>query len=53
MVDRLTKYYYIILFNEKYTVEQLGIIMLNTLIWYYKIQKGIGSNRSKSFSSNY
>ena len=39
IVDKLSKYSYIILFKEKYIVEKLGIIMLNRFIQYYKIVK--------------
>ena len=53
IVDRLTKYFYIILFKKKYTAEQLGTIMLNKLIWYNEIIKEITSNRNMLFTSNY
>ena len=47
IVDRFTKYCYIILFKEKYIIEKREIIILNKLIWYYKILKKITRNRGK------
>lgn len=53
IVDRLTKYCYINLFQEKYIVEQLKAIMLKKIIYYFKISKKITSNRIKLFIYNY
>lgn len=53
IVDKLTKYCYINLFQEKYIVEQLKAIMLKKIIYYFKISKKITSNRIKLFIYNY
>ena len=53
IVDKLTKYSHIIPFREKYSAEQLGTIVLDRLIWYHGIPKGITSDRDKLFTSNY
>ncbi len=53
IVDRLTKLSHLILFNEKYTAEQLGFIILDRLIRYYGIPEALISNRDKLFTSNY
>ena len=53
LIDRLTKYLYLILFKEKYTVEQLGFIILDRLIRYYRILEALISNRDKLFTSYY
>ena len=53
IVDKLTKYSLIILFKKLYTAEQLGFIILETLIKDYSIPKAITSNRDKLFTSNY
>ena len=53
MVDKLTKYFYIILFKEKYIAKKLKTIILNKLILFYRILKGITSNKNKFNLSNY
>ena len=53
IVDKLTKYSHIIPFREKYSAEQLGTIVLDRLIRYHGIPKGITSDRDKLFTSNY
>ena len=53
IVDRLIKLLYLVLFNEKYTAEQLGFIILDRLIRYYGIPEALISNRDKLFTSNY
>ena len=52
-MNKFIKYSYIILYKKKYIVKQLKIIILNRLIWYYRILKKITSNRNKLFTSNY
>ena len=44
IVNRLTKYFYIILFKEIYIAKQLKYIILNKIIRYYGILKEITSN---------
>ena len=53
MIDRLIKYCHIILFKEIYNVEQLKYIVLNQLIRYQRISRGLTNNRDKLFISNY
>jgi len=53
MVDKLTKYSHIIACKEKFTAEQLGYIVLDWLIKYHDIPKGLTSDRDKLFTSNY
>ena len=53
IVNRLTKYFYIIVFKKTYIAEQLGYIVLNRLIKYYRLLTGITSNRDKLFTLNY
>jgi len=53
MVDKLTKYSHIIACKEKFTAEQLGYIVLNRLIRYHDIPKGLTSDKDKLFTSNY
>ena len=53
IVDRLIKLSHLILFNEKYTAEQLGFIILDRLIRYHGILEVLISNRDKLFTSNY
>ncbi len=53
MVDKLTKYSHIIACKEKFTTKQLRYIVLNRLIRYYDILKGLTSDKDKLFTSNY
>ena len=53
MIDRLIKYCHIILFKETYNVEQLKYIILNRLIRYQKILKGLINDKDKLFTFNY
>ena len=53
MIDRLTKYCHIILFKEIYNVEQLKYIVLNRLIRYQKISRGLINDKDKLFTFNY
>lgn len=53
MVDRLTKYCHIVPFKETYDAEKLGYIVLDRLIRYQGIPKGLTSDRDKLFTSNY
>jgi len=53
MIDKLIKYSHIIACKEKFIVEQLKYIVLNRLIRYHDILKGLTSNRDKLFTSNY
>ena len=53
IIDQLIKYAVIVLFKEKYKVEQLAFILLDRLIRDYGIPKSIISDRDKLFTSNY
>jgi len=53
MVDKLIKYSHIIACKEKFTVEQLEYIVLDRLIKYHNIFKGLTSDKDKLFTSNY
>ena len=53
MMDRLTKYSHIVPFKETYTAEQLRYIVLDRLIRYHRISKGLTSDWDKLFTSNY
>ncbi len=53
MIDKLIKYLHIIACKEKFIAKQLEYIVLNRLIRYHDILKGLTSNRDKLFTSNY
>jgi len=53
MINKLTKYSHIIACKKKFTAEQLRYIVLNRLIRYHDIPKGLTSDRDKLFTSNY
>ena len=53
MIDRLIKYCHIIPFKEAYNVEQLKYVVLNRLIRYQEISKGLTNDKDKLFTSNY
>jgi len=53
MVDKLIKYSHIIACKEKFTAEQLRYIVLDRLIRYHGIPKGLTSDKDKLFTSNY
>jgi len=53
IVDKLIKYSHIIACKEKFIAEQLGYIILDRLIRYHGIPKGLTSDRDKLFTSNY
>ena len=53
MIDKLIKYLYIVACKKKFIVEQLKYIILNRLIRYHNILKGLTSDKDKLFTSNY
>ena len=53
MIDKFIKYLHIIACKEKFIVEQLRYIVLNRLIRYHDIFKGLTSDRDKLFTFNY
>ena len=52
-MDKLTKYAYFVLYKGTLTVEQLGFLVLDRLIRYYKIPRKLISDRDKLFISAY
>ena len=53
VVDKLTKYSLIILFKKSYNTEQLGFVLLETLVRDHGLPKAITLDRDKLFISNY
>ena len=53
MIDRLTKYSYMIFFRKKYTAKQFEYIILNRLIKYHELSKKIINDKNKLFIFNY
>ncbi len=53
IVDRLTKYLYFIPYSESINAEQLGYLVLNRLVRYYRIPMVFITDRDKLFTSNY
>ncbi len=53
MIDKLIKYSHIIACKDKFIAEQLEYIVLNRLIRYHNILKGLTSDKDKLFTSNY
>ena len=53
MINRLTKYFYIVPFKKEYIVKQLKYIALNKLIRYHELFKKIISDKNKLFIFNY
>jgi len=53
MINKLIKYSHIIACKEKFTAEQLEYIVLDRLIRYHGIPKGLISDKDKLFTSNY
>ncbi len=53
MINKLIKYSHIIACKEKFIAEQLRYIVLNRLIRYHDILKGLTNDRDKLFTSNY
>ena len=53
MVNKLIKYYYFILYNKTITVLELGHLVLDRLIRYYRLPDTILTDRDKLFTSAY
>ena len=53
IVDKLTKYAYFVLYKGTLTAEQLGFLVLDRLIRYYRIPRKLISDRDKLFISAY
>ena len=53
IVDKFTKYIYLILCKKEFTAKQTTYIILNRVIRYHGIPKSITSDRNKIFKSNF
>ena len=53
IVDRLTKYTYFILYKATLIAKQLGFLVLDRLIRYYRIPKVFVIDRDKLFTLAY
>ena len=53
MIDKFIKYLHIIACKKKFIAKQLKYIVLDQLIRYHNILKGLTSDRDKLFTSNY
>ena len=53
MVNKLTKYYHFILYNKTITALELGHLVLDRLIRYYRLLNTILTDRDKLFTSAY
>jgi len=53
IIDRLTKYSYLIPFQEKFDMKKMGQVLLDRMIQSYSILAVVTSNRDKLFSLAY
>ena len=53
IVDKLTKYIYLISYNERFTTKQTVYIVLDKVIRYYGIPENITTDRNKIFKNNF
>ena len=53
VVDKLTKYVYLISYNEKFTAKQTVWVVLDRVIQYHKIPEIIILDRDKIFINNF
>ena len=53
IVNKLIKYTYLILYNEKFTAKQITQIVLDRVIQYYRISEIIISDRDRIFINNF
>ena len=53
IVDKLTKYIKFVPFDERYNIENLAFIIIDTLIRYHGVPKSITLDRDKLFISKY
>ena len=53
VVDKFTKYTYLILYNERFTIKQITYIILDKIIRYHGILENITSDKDKIFKSNF
>ena len=53
VVDKFTKYIYLISYNEEFTIKQTICIVLDRVIRYYGIPESIMLDKDKIFKSNF
>ena len=53
IMDKLTKYTHLILYNKRFTVKQTACVVLDKVIRYHRILKNITLDRDKIFKSNF
>ena len=53
IINKLTKYIYLILYNKKFMTKQVTQIVLDRVIQYHRISEIIISDRDKIFISNF
>ena len=53
VVDKFTKYAYLIFCKENFIAKQMTYVVLDRVIRYHGIPKSITSNRDKIFKSNF
>ena len=53
MINKLIKYFHIIVHKKNYFAKQFEFIILNKLIKYYKISSKLTNDKNKLFMFNY
>ena len=53
MMNKLIKYFYIIVYKKNYIVKQFEFIILNKLIKYYNILSKLTNDKNKFSTFNY
>ena len=53
VIDKFTKYIYLISYNKKFTAKQTTYVILDKIIKYHGIPENITSDRDKIFKSNF
>ena len=53
VVDKFTKYIYLIFYNKEFNVKQITYVILDKIVRYYGIPKNITSDKDKIFKSNF
>ena len=53
IIDKLTKYTHLILYNKKFTTKQTAWVILDKVIQYHRISENITSDRNKIFISKF
>ena len=53
IIDKLTKYLYLILYKKASNARQIAWLIINQIIRYYKISETIISDKNKIFINNF